>query len=177
MMRATAVLFCGLHGARALTAVPIPLDEGRGAENNMMSTGFVAEPYGTQSIEATEGSWTSAASFSVTGNNRAYLVEDTWTALNFDWPQVSYKMLELAGKTLSFTLDVSGVGCGCDASVYLVAMQQPNLFGPNYCDIQSVDGSVACTEIDLFEGNRMAVQSTLHTRTGHGADVTCNQEG
>ncbi|KAL1526510.1 hypothetical protein AB1Y20_015220 [Prymnesium parvum] len=161
---------CALHLAWSLKAVPFSVDEGIAEEGALVSPGFVVEPYGSQAVSSQGGV------LSVTGNNRVYLVEDEWTADHFDWKEVRYKMLRLAGKTLSFTVDLSNVGCGCDASVYLVGMQQPSLLGSNYCDIQGVDDS-ACTEIDLLEGNRKAVQSTLHVRTGHGADGTCNQDG
>ena len=46
-----------------------------------------------------------------------------------------------------------------------------------YCDIQGFD-SAPCLEIDLLEGNRKAVQTTLHTAEGHGTDGrSCNQDG
>ena len=72
---------------------------------------------------------------------------------------------------------MSGVGCGCDASLYLVKMKDADRFGPNYCDIQGVGGSAPCAEIDLFEGNRQAIASTVHMTQGTGADGTCNQDG
>ena len=74
-------------------------------------------------------------------------------------------------------MDLSLVDCSCDASVYLVSMGQSTPQGANYCDIQGVDGSQPCTEIDLLEGNKRAIQATMHTRLGHGADGTCNQDG
>eukprot|EP00965_Chrysotila_dentata_P155964 5153872-Pleurochrysis_carterae.AAC.2 len=97
-----------------------------------------------------------------------------------DWTGVEYRSLQLLGSQLKFTVDLSGgVDCNCNAAVYLVAMRGPtepsNGDDSGYCDIQSKTN--ACTEIDLFEGNRKAAQSTLHTREGHGADGTCNQDG
>ena len=58
-------------------------------------------------------------------------------------------------------------------------MNKPSLRGSNYCDIQGfdVDEMDACTELDLLEGNRKALQSTLHTAQGKGADGRCNQDG
>lgn len=35
----------------------------------------------------------------------------------------------------------------------------------------------ACFEIDLIEGNKKAVQATLHTTQGKGIDGRCNQDG
>ena len=42
-------------------------------------------------------------------------------AFDADWGGGAFK---LAGKTLSFSIDLSGAGCGCNAAVYLVAMPQ-----------------------------------------------------
>ena len=43
-----------------------------------------------------------------------------------DYSCVDYRAgaFHLAGKRLSFTVDVSGSGCGCNAAVYLVSMPQ-----------------------------------------------------
>ena len=41
-----------------------------------------------------------------------------------------------------------------------------------YCDINT---HPACLEIDLFEANAWAIQSTLHTQLGKGPDGSCNQ--
>lgn len=35
----------------------------------------------------------------------------------------------------------------------------------------------ACFEIDLIEGNKKAIQATLHTTQGKGTDGRCNQDG
>jgi hypothetical protein len=76
-----------------------------------------------------------------------------------------------------YTVDVSSVGCACNAALYLVAMPSRGQGDSSgYCDIQSVGGRT-CTEIDVLEGNKKAVQTTLHTRTGTGTDGTCNQFG
>ena len=158
-------------GACALTAVPFPLQDAPKA-------GLAAEPFGTQKIERFQQSVGRPPVVSVTGNNRLYLFEDEWEAGRFGFGHLSYQKLFLLGKTLRFTVDLSGVHCSCDASIYLVAMGQPTILGEsNYCDIQGVDGSTPCTEIDLIEGNRAAVQTTLHTRSGHGPDGSCNQDG
>ena len=58
-------------------------------------------------------------------------------------------------------------------------MKQPEMRGSNYCDIQGYDSDEmdACTELDLLEGNKKALQATLHTAQGKGADGRCNQDG
>ena len=90
------------------------------------------------------------------GNSRAYLRS---TKKNL--------ALDLRGKTLRFTADMSRVPCSANAALYFVAMR-----GDSYCDIQS---SPSCLELDLFEANKGAIQATVHTQEGHGGDGTCNQ--
>ena len=43
----------------------------------------------------------------------------------------------MLGSILSFTVDLSGVGCDCNAAVYLVQMDAPGQDTANYCDIQA----------------------------------------
>merc|ERR1712190_362968 len=86
----------------------------------------------------------------------------------------NYVALNLLGKTLQYTTDLSGVGCGCNVAVYLTSLQQnTDLSGcyDYYCDANSVCG-VPCAEIDLQEANQVSWHSTLHTandRYGKGA--------
>ena len=137
-------------------------------------SGFVAENYGGSSELKRTMMAGAADVLHVTGSNRLYLVED-WLNL-MGWDKVSYQKLFLLGSTLSFTVDLSGVGCDCNAAVYLVQMDTPGQNTANYCDIQGGDYP-RCTEIDLLEGNTHAMATTLHTREGTGADGTCNQDG
>ena len=71
----------------------------------------------------------------------------------------------LGGKTLSFDIDLRGIGCGCNAALYLVSMPQNGdtglCAGDGYCDANSVCG-VECTELDLMEANQVAWVSTVH---------------
>ena len=129
--------------------------------------GLVQEPGGKGTL--TGQSYSTAT---LHGSNREYLVNDT---SQHSWAQVRYRHLNLLGKTLTFTVDVSGVGCGCNAALYLVGMKQPMGGASGYCDIQ-VQGGGACIELDLLEANRKAVQSTVHTQTGEGVGP-CNQWG
>ncbi len=65
---------------------------------------------------------------------------------------------------------MSKVACSTNAALYFVRMGEQS----DYCDIQT---KPACAEIDLFEGNVGAIQSTVHTRVGFGGDGSCNQWG
>ena len=114
----------------------------------------------------------SLSTFELAQNVRGYLVTDY---RKHEWSQINYEKLDLLGKTLSYTVDVSKVDCGCNAALYLVAMDRPTSFSSGYCDIQSAGDN--CLEIDLMEANRKAFQTTLHSQTGTGFNGDCNQYG
>ena len=136
--------------------------------------GKAPKGFAEESYDGYEGTISgSGTSLTVQGNVRTYWVKDV---NQHSWSSIDYNTLNLAGKSLSFTADYSRVGCGCNAALYLVAMPSKG-HGNNsgYCDIQA--GSNACLEIDLLEGNTKAIQTTLHTQTGQGADGTCNRYG
>ncbi len=141
--------------------------------------GFTAEKWGTNDVQTTEGADKDRA-ITVRGNNRLYAIEDINVR---DWPEVRYHKFPVLDKQLSFSVDLSGVNCGCNAAVYLVAMPAHGSADPQnpaaYCDIQGYDQDVpACVELDLLEGNAKAIQATLHTFRGHGVDGhSCNQDG
>ena len=105
-------------------------------------------------------------------NSRSYLLtEEQGTCADQpfgggDYSCVDYKAgaLYLAGQTLSFSIDLSGVDCGCNAAIYLASMPQNTAKGECedfYCDASSVCG-VQCAEIDLVEANKVAFVSTVH---------------
>jgi len=89
------------------------------------------------------------------------------------YDQTSYLPLQLLGKRISWTTDVSGTGCGCNAAMYLVSMpqnQQKGTCNDYYCDAMHVCG-VECAEIDLQEANQYSWMSTMHTHNpAAGAD-------
>ena len=95
------------------------------------------------------------------------------------WTDVSFALLQLMDSELSFTVDLSQVGCGCGASVSLVHMNEvpDSIIGSGYCSAQGGDSVKACAEIDLLAGNLKALQSAVYLREGRGADGTCNQDG
>jgi len=78
-----------------------------------------------------------------------------------------YLALNLLGKTMKYSANVHGAGCGCNAAMYLVSMRQnteKSTCGDYYCDANSVCG-IPCAEIDIQEANMYAWHSTLHSST------------
>ena len=78
-----------------------------------------------------------------------------------------YLPLRLLGGSISFTVDVGEIGCSCIAALYLVSMPAIDATGSrvlgseSYCDAVGWNG-FPCPEMDLFEGNRFAMTSTMH---------------
>ena len=74
-------------------------------------------------------------------------------------------------------MDLSGTGCGCVGTIYLVNMSDAVPQGPQYCDILHEE---PCYELDVFEGNQKGCASTLHFSnydSGWGTKGTCDQWG
>lgn len=115
----------------------------------------------------------------------------------------TYKLFKLKNREIAIDIDVSTLGCGVNAAVYLVGMNQRGSgsagarYGTGYCDAQcprerfinghmNLDSSQGscCAEIDLFEGNKYAQQMNLHpcdalrsTCTGATCDSFCDKDG
>jgi hypothetical protein len=102
------------------------------------------------------------------GGYRLYLTETCSEAFAPD----SFVYLSLLGKTLSYSVDLSHVSCGCNAAIYLVSMPgYVNATGPPdsgtrgdyYCDANTGGaGQASCPEVDLMEANIRVSASTLH---------------
>jgi len=104
----------------------------------------------------------------------------------------TYKLFKLKNREFAIDIDVSSLGCGVNAAVYLVGMDQFGSgsagarYGAGYCDAQCpktlkfVDGTSnvdwsrgsCCAEIDLFEGNKYSQRMALHPCDAHRATCT-----
>merc|ERR1712165_142975 len=116
----------------------------------------------------------SAEFVSVNGNGvtlsrggRIYFAKDPVD--DFSNPDV-YWQTPLLGNHFSFDVDLSRVGCHCNAAAYFIQMPgynsgqspEPGEGGDYYCDANKVGGNY-CPEYDNFEGNKYTMASTLHT--------------
>ncbi|CAK0811444.1 unnamed protein product, partial [Prorocentrum cordatum] len=85
------------------------------------------------------------------------------------YDNADYVAMKLLGKTLRYTVDMAGAGCGCNAALYLTSLHQNDQESEcedYYCDANNVCGE-SCAEIDIQEANQYAWHSTLHTMTDH----------
>jgi hypothetical protein len=95
---------------------------------------------------------------------RAYFA-DTCNAGKYN--NTDYQRLNLLGKTMKWSVDLSGAGCGCNAALYLTSMghnEHVSECFDHYCDANNVCGE-SCAEIDMMEANQFAYHATLHTAT------------
>ena len=79
--------------------------------------GLLAEAWGTSRVDYLEERDASGVfvGVKVRGNNRLFSVSGyVWA---HKWDDVAYKHWRLLNRALTFTVDLSGVGCGCNAAV------------------------------------------------------------
>lgn len=89
------------------------------------------------------------------------------------WEPSKIIQLKLLGKMISFTVDLSKVGCACNVAFYLISSPAHGPDGalspgngqdrqpPYYCDANDVGGQW-CPEVDIMEANTHAFQATPH---------------
>lgn len=108
---------------------------------------------GEQTIVWVKSAGKNNRGITVTGGNltmehgpRAYLVSDCSTSVT---PATFKKLLWNDSKTLSYTVDLSQVGCACNAALYMVAMpySDKDTCGDYYCDANFK--GCHCPEMDI----------------------------
>lgn len=75
----------------------------------------------------------------------------------------------LIGGSIEYDVDLSQVGCNCNAALYMIAMPANNSDGSSrpgedgmfYCDANKVGGAF-CPEFDIMEANQFAWKSINH---------------
>lgn len=89
------------------------------------------------------------------------------------WDPKRIAQIKLLGKAISFTVDLSHVGCACNLALYLISAPARDWNGklnagsnrggqpPYYCDANEVGGQW-CPEVDIMEANSHAFQATPH---------------
>ena len=117
----------------------VPLSGTDGDDNDASLGVLVAEDWSAHPIALTDAGRT----FTLAGSSRAFLARDEEFAPSTmrSWQEVSYRKLRLLDKKLEFTIDLSNVGCGCNAAAYLVEMgdTSSSVMSSDYCDIQGFD--------------------------------------
>ena len=127
--------------------------------------GFLEEPW-SHAPSTCEDAATCGERVTLAGDSRAYMFSEFTLGLR-------YQRFDLRGKTLRFTADVSNVPCSVNAAFYFIAGNTQDEVD-TYCDMNT---QPPCVEIDLFEANRFALQTTTHTSIGTAANGRCNTWG
>ena len=103
----------------------------RSAHPDFLDAGWVTDhfPLGEgQEFDVTETR--AGGKLRVKGDSRLYLVQNHKES---EWANHKYMRIDMSKDPLSFTLDLSGVPCGCLACVYMVAMADPEEGSNSYC--------------------------------------------
>merc|ERR1712002_413433 len=102
--------------------------------------------------------------FTLNGNSRMYFASSPTDG--FD--PGAYWQADLMDKRFSYSIDVSNVGCHCNAAAYFINMPGNNPGdGDYYCDA-NFGNNIWCPEYDTYEGNKYTMAGTLHTCSGGG---------
>ena len=117
----------------------------------------------------------SGANLTLEHGPRAYLISEC--SEDVTPSTFTRRMLWNATRTLSYTVDLSKVGCACNAALYLVAMpyHDKSACGDYYCDASFPH--CHCPEMDIQEANTHAWAATPHKCTGKKGDYTSCDHG
>merc|ERR1712236_106577 len=96
--------------------------------------------------------------FTMNGNSRLYFCNRAVDG----WDPNAYWQTPLNNKHFAYTLDLSNVGCHCNAAAYFINMPANADTEDFYCDASYVGGS-GCPEYDVMEANKHNLASTIHT--------------
>merc|ERR1711868_232620 len=113
--------------------------------------------------------------FTLFGNSRMYFA--SYATDGFDGN--AYWQIPLNNKVFSYSVDVSNVGCHCNAAAYFIDMPGNNAGGGGdwYCDA-NFGNSIWCLEYDTFEANKHTLAGTLHTCDGSNNNWgSCDRSG
>jgi len=104
-----------------------------------------------------------ADGFTLHGGGRIYLSTKPVDSMDADM----YWQTPLMDMHFAYNVDLSNVGCHCNAAGYFIGMPGPNGGdgGDYYCDANFVGGQW-CPEYDCLESNKYTIAGTLHTCTG-----------
>merc|ERR1712215_540337 len=118
--------------------------------------------------------WVGDNAFTLNGNSRMYFA--SYGADGYD--PGAFWQTPLNNKVFSYSIDVSNVGCHCNAAAYFINMPGNNAGdGDYYCDA-NFGNSIWCPEYDTMEGNKHTIATTLHTCSGgNGYWDSCDKGG
>merc|ERR1711915_1012782 len=112
--------------------------------------------------------------FTLNGGGRVYLGNSP----NDGWDPNNYWQTPLNGMHFSYTLDLSNVGCHCNAAGYFIGMPGPGGGdgGDYYCDANFVGGQW-CPEYDTLESNMICPEDRCTINTNKPFLVSHFQDG
>jgi len=164
-MRWLCVFLISISAGLAADIAPVLVS----IDGNRTTLYSVSMDWQTKFVSVTpSGSVANLSKLSLNGGGRFYVAKNPMPKqLVAD----EYFQVNLLGKALSYTLDLSNVGCSCNSAFYFVSMPGANKTsidsrgGEYYCGANAGKGGRGnyCPEMDIIEANKFALQSTPHT--------------
>jgi len=155
MKLAGFVVLLGLAGVHAKNFGPLDV---KGLDDPI----YVVGPDWTADFIQMDGT----TGFTLNGGGRVYFA--TKPAEDFSDPDM-YWQTNLLGSHFAYKINLSNVGCKCNAAGYFIDIPgpAPGDGGDWYCDANFVNNQW-CPEYDTLESNRHTIAGTLHTCDGDG---------